>query len=90
MDTIIQQLALVSESKLVGIGDVMRVAAALQKEGCAATPDSVKKRVDRVFNPRMRCPTSEETLFAIALALEWTLPEMEAALESAAAELVEG
>jgi hypothetical protein len=32
MDAIIQQLALVSESKLVGIGDLMRVAAALQKQ----------------------------------------------------------
>lgn len=32
MDAIIQQLALVSESKDVGIGDLMRVAAALQKQ----------------------------------------------------------
>jgi hypothetical protein len=32
MDTIIQHLALVSESKLVGLGDLMKVAAALQKQ----------------------------------------------------------
>jgi hypothetical protein len=32
MDAIIQQLALVSESKLVEMGDLMRVAAALQKQ----------------------------------------------------------
>lgn len=55
MDTIIQQLALVSESKLVGIGDVMRVAAALQKQASrdlapiwniSATVDAFEKLED--------------------------------------------
>jgi hypothetical protein len=55
MDTIIQHLALVSESKLVGIGDVMRVAAALQKQATrdlapiwniAATVDAFEKLED--------------------------------------------
>jgi hypothetical protein len=55
MNTIIQQLALVSESKLVGIGDVMRVAAALQKQasrdlapiwGISATVDAFEKLED--------------------------------------------
>ena len=32
MDAIIQHVALVSESKLVTTGDLMRVAAALQKQ----------------------------------------------------------
>ncbi len=42
-------------------------------------------RLDRVLNARMRCPTSEET----PIALEWTLLELEAALEGATGELVE-
>jgi hypothetical protein len=55
MDTIIQQLALVSESKLVGIGDLMRVAAALQKQASrdlapiwniSATVDAFEKLED--------------------------------------------
>ena len=55
MDTIIQQLALVSESKLVGLGDVMRVAAALQKQASrdlapiwniSATVDAFEKLED--------------------------------------------
>ena len=55
MDTIIQQLALVSESQLVGIGDVMRVAAALQKQASrdlapiwniSATVDAFEKLED--------------------------------------------
>jgi len=55
MDAIIQQLALVSESKLVGIGDVMRVAAALQKQASrdlapiwniSATVDAFEKLED--------------------------------------------
>ena len=55
MDAIIQQLALVSESKLVGIGDLMRVAAALQKQASrdlapiwniSATVDSFEKLED--------------------------------------------
>src|SRR5712672_4285465 len=55
MDAIIQQLAVVSESKLVGIGDVMRVAAALQKQASrdlapiwniSATVDAFEKLED--------------------------------------------
>jgi hypothetical protein len=55
MDAIIQQLALVSESKLVGIGDLMRVAAALQKQASrdlaptwniSATVDAFEKLED--------------------------------------------
>ena len=64
-----------------------RVAAALKKEGCVHTDNSVKMRIDRVINARMRRPTSEETLLAIATALESTLLELEAALDGARAEL---
>jgi hypothetical protein len=55
MDSIIQQLALVSESKNVGIGDLMRVAAALQKQASrdlapiwniSATVDAFEKLED--------------------------------------------
>jgi len=55
MVAIIQQLALVSESKLVGIGDVMRVSAALQKQASrdlapiwniSATVDAFEKLED--------------------------------------------
>jgi hypothetical protein len=55
MDAIIQQLALVSESKLVGNGDLMRVAAALQKQASrdlapiwniSATVDAFEKLED--------------------------------------------
>ena len=55
MDAIIQQLALVSESKLVGGGDLMRVAAALQKQASrdlapvwniSATVDAFEKLED--------------------------------------------
>ncbi len=55
MDAIIQQLALVSESKLVGNGDLMRVAAAIQKQASrdlaptwniSATVDAFEKLED--------------------------------------------
>src|ERR1700716_343508 len=55
MDAIIQQLALVSESKNAGIGDLMRVAAALQKQASrdlapiwniSATVDAFEKLED--------------------------------------------
>jgi hypothetical protein len=55
MDTIIQQLALVSESQLVGMGDLMRVSAALQKQASrdvapiwniSATVDAFEKLED--------------------------------------------
>jgi len=55
MDALIQHIALVSESKLVGIGDIMRVAAALQKQASrdvapvwniSATVDAFEKLED--------------------------------------------
>jgi hypothetical protein len=55
MDTIIQHVALVSESKLIASGDLMRVAAALQKQvsrdaapiwSISATVDSFEKLED--------------------------------------------
>lgn len=65
-----------------------RFGAALKSDGIAPAPNSVKMRLDRVLNPRMRCPTSDETLLALAIALEWTFLDLEAVLEGA--ELVEG
>ena len=64
------------------------VGPTLKNEGCVHSDNSVKMRIDRVINARMRCPTSEETLLAIATALEWTLLELEAALDAVSAESV--
>ena len=53
-----------------------RFAAALKRDGIAPTPNSVKMRLDRVLNPRMRRPTSDETLLALATALDWSVLEL--------------
>lgn len=45
--------------------------------------NSVRMRFDRVFNPRLRRPTTEPTLLALARALEWSILELEAKLEEA-------
>lgn len=42
---------------------------------------SARMRLDRVLNPRLRRPTSEATLIALAAALDWTFLDLEAALK---------
>ena len=54
-----------------------RFMAALQKEGAATSGGSARMRLARALNPRMRKPMSETTEFALAAALDWTLPEFE-------------
>ena len=58
-----------------------RFEEALQREGCVHTFASARMRLDRVLNPRLRRPTSEATLIALAAALDWTFLDVEAALE---------
>lgn len=53
---------------------------ALKKCGCIHTDEAVKMRLDRVFNPRMRRPMSEETEGALAAALDWSIPQLESAM----------
>ncbi len=66
-----------------------RFGEALKRDGIAPAPGSIKTRLDRVLNPRMRCPTSEETFLALAAALEWSRVELDTALEGAAATAAE-
>ena len=56
------------------------VAQALRSAGYNHSESAVKKRLDRVFNPRMRRPISESTKSALAHALEWTIPQLEGAI----------
>lgn len=70
--------------KLLGLtraGLLSRFEEALQREGCVHTLGAAKMRLDRVLNPRLRRPASEATLLALARTLDWTLPELESALE---------
>jgi hypothetical protein len=57
-----------------------RFEEALRGQGCVHTLAAARMRLDRVLNPRLRRPTSEATLIALASALGWTLLELEAAL----------
>lgn len=54
-----------------------RFAAALKSSGCNQTPASAKRRLDRVLNPRMRRPISEETRNALAHALDWSFGDFD-------------
>lgn len=58
-----------------------RFADALRRAGSVHTTAAAKMRLDRVLNPRMRKPVSEETKRALARALEWTLEELEQSVE---------
>lgn len=58
-----------------------RFARALKAAGWIHTQAAAKMRLDRVFNPRMRRPTSEATKAALACALDWTLSELESAIQ---------
>ena len=62
-------------------GLLKRFEAALQREGCVHTLSSAKMRLDRVLNPRLRRPATEPTLMALASALEWSFPQLEAELQ---------
>lgn len=57
-----------------------RFEEALRRQGCVHTLGAARMPLDRVFNPRLRRPTSEATLVALASALEWTLLELESEL----------
>jgi hypothetical protein len=54
--------------------------SALRDAGCIHTDAAVKMRLNRVFNPRMRRPMSEETEIALAVALDWNLSQLEHAI----------
>lgn len=62
-----------------------RFAAALKGLGGNQTAESAKKRLDRVINPRMRRPLSDETKTALATALDWTVEEFETRISGVAA-----
>jgi hypothetical protein len=79
-----QVARLETRRKMLGLsraGLLKRFEAALQREGCVHTLSSAKMRLDRVLNPRLRRPATEPTLMALASALEWTFPELEAELQ---------
>ncbi len=56
---------------------LQRFAAALKTSGCNQTISSAKMRLDRVINPRMRRPISDETKNALARALDWDFQEFD-------------
>jgi hypothetical protein len=62
---------------------LLRFEKALQRDGYVHSLASAKMRLDRVVNPYLRRPVSEATLLALAAALDWTLPELEAAIQPA-------
>jgi hypothetical protein len=62
---------------------LLRFEEALQRDGYVHSLASAKMRLDRVVNPYLRRPVSEATLLALAAALDWTLPELEAAIQPA-------
>jgi hypothetical protein len=57
----------------------------LRRDGINLADNSLRMRLDRVLNPRLRCPTTEQTLRALGWALEWSIVELEAKLEEAGA-----
>lgn len=57
-----------------------RFERALKTAGYVHTEAAAKMRLDRILNPRMRRPMSEPTKAALAQALDWTVPEFEAAI----------
>jgi hypothetical protein len=58
-----------------------RFKDALKKEtGGVQSHSAAKMRLDRIFYPRMRRPTSETTKLALARALGWTLLQLEKAI----------
>ncbi len=61
----------------------LRFDEALQRDGIHLAENSVRMRLDRVLNPRLRCPTTEQTLMALARALGMSILELEAKLEEA-------
>jgi len=60
---------------------LLRFEEALQRDGYVHSLASAKMRLDRVVNPYLRRPVSEATLLALASALDWTLPELEGAIQ---------
>lgn len=60
-----------------------RFARALGADGAFASKSTIRTRLNRVIKVRMRCPTSEETLIALAVSLEWSIVELEAELDGA-------
>ena len=62
-----------------------RFDEALRRDGIHLADNSVRMRLDRVLNPRLRCPTTEQTLLALARALDWSILVLEAKLEEAGA-----
>ena len=57
----------------------------LRRDGVNLADNSVRMRLDRVLNPRLRRPATEQTLRALAWALQWSLLELEAKLEEVGA-----
>ena len=79
-----QVVRLETRRKMLGLsraGLLVRFEESLQREGCVHTLASAKMRLDRVLNPRLRRPVSEGTLLALAEALDWSLLELESALQ---------
>lgn len=82
-----QVAQLETRRKMLGLSRsalLLKFEAALQREGCVHALSSAKMRLDRVLNPHLRRPASETTLLALATALDWTLPQLEEEMQSAA------
>ncbi len=68
------------ELGLTRAGFLYKFEEALRALGCVHTIEAAKMRLDRVLNPRMRRPTTDDTKMALAAALGWNVAQFDSAI----------